>query len=103
MVFQEGTQESRGSRAGRRVTKVYLQGTAAADKGHFQTAGLLSRGWPFLSQLQLGLSILQLFLGGSPVPKPDLFLPPCLGDNEQDQSPYSYSAPMIKDKGQNSR
>lgn len=27
IVFQEDTQESRGSRAGRRVTKVHLQGT----------------------------------------------------------------------------
>lgn len=30
IVFQEGTQESRDSRAGRRVTKVHIQGTGCS-------------------------------------------------------------------------
>lgn len=55
--------------------------SAAADKGHFQTVGLLSQAWPFF--------LSQLHLAGSPVPKPGLFLPPCLRDKGQDKSPYS--------------
>lgn len=49
MEVQEGTQESRGSRAGRRVTKVHFQGTGCSskllrNKGHFQTEGPLNQG-----------------------------------------------------------
>lgn len=123
-MLQEGTQEIRGTAPKLKCWQERDQGppsghrlflSATADKGHFQTAGLLHQGWPFLSQLAATVTG-TLNLSASPekssssqaLPFPFASfcsLPPCLRDRlmGQDKSPYpNYSVPLIRDKGHGS-